>query len=101
MRPQHGHVWLVYAAGTATNAPPFHRGLYSSLLRKSPQPWSRRALFKPFFCATFLPGASSVPDADFDMLRTCKSSIHTIAWFLLICVEALCRKSFRAFAMLL
>jgi hypothetical protein len=32
-----------------------------------------------------------VPAADLDMFRTCKSSIHTIAWFWLIVVEHLCR----------
>ena len=33
------------------------------------------------------------------MLRTCKSSTAIIAWFLLIVLDALCRKSERAFAM--
>ena len=32
-----------------------------------------------------------VPAADLDMFRTRKSSIHTIAWFWLIVVVALCR----------
>ena len=35
---------------------------------------------------TWAPGASIVPDADADMLRTCKFSMHTIAWFWLIVV---------------
>ena len=39
---------------------------------------------------------SVVPAADLVMFRTCKSSIHTIAWFWLIAVEVLCRKSRRA-----
>src|SRR5260370_29429420 len=45
MWPQHGHVWLVYAAGTATNAPPVHRVLYSRLRTDSPQPLSRMPFF--------------------------------------------------------
>jgi hypothetical protein len=32
-----------------------------------------------------------VPAADADMFRTCRSSMHTIAWFWQIVVEALCR----------
>jgi len=39
---------------------------------------------------------SSLPAADLDRFRTGKSSTHTIAWFLLIVVVALCRKSRRA-----
>jgi hypothetical protein len=38
-----------------------------------------------------LAGASMLPAADLDMFRTCKSSMHTIAWFLLTVVEVLCR----------
>jgi len=39
---------------------------------------------------TFLPGVSVVPDADLDRFRTCKSSIHTIAWFwLMVAVNSL------------
>src|SRR5574343_306712 len=57
------------------------------------------ALFRPDLARTFLPGLSVVPDADLDMLRTCKSSMHTIAWFWLIVVEVLCRKSRRALPM--
>ncbi len=51
-------------------------------------------LFSPDLALTFLPGDFLVPDADFDMFLTCKSSIHTIAWFWLIVV--LYRKSRRA-----
>src|SRR5690554_4645190 len=36
-----------------------------------------------------------LPAVDPDMFRTCKSSIHTIAWFWLIVVLVLCRKSRR------
>src|SRR5690625_7611510 len=53
-------------------------------------------LFRPDLARTFRPGCSVVPAADLDMFRTCKSSIHTIAWFWLIAVEVLCRKSRRA-----
>ena len=53
-------------------------------------------LFRPDLARTFLPGFSVVPAADWDIFRTCRSSRHTIAWFWLICVEALCRKSRRA-----
>src|SRR5690625_7939324 len=52
-------------------------------------------LFRPDLARTFRPGCSVVPAADLDMFRTCKSSIHTIAWFLLIAVEVMCRKSRR------
>ena len=38
-------------------------------------------LFKPDLARTFLPACSVVPAADLDMFLTCKSSIHTIAWF--------------------
>jgi|GEM_PF-3286350 len=31
-----------------------------------------------------------MPAADLDMLLTCKSSKHTITWFLLIALEVLC-----------
>jgi hypothetical protein len=48
-------------------------------------------LFRPDLARTFLPGASMLPAADPDILRTFKSSIHTRAWFLLIAVEALCQ----------
>ncbi len=42
-----------------------------------PQPWSRIARFSPAFCRTFRP--------------TCRSSIHTSAWLLLMACDALCR----------
>jgi hypothetical protein len=41
-------------------------------------------LLSPVFCLTFLPGCSTVPAADRDILRTSKFSITTIAWFLLM-----------------
>src|SRR5437868_13495819 len=53
-------------------------------------------LFRPDLARTCFPGVSMEPAADLDMFRTCKSSIHTIAWFWLIAVEVLCRKSRRA-----
>jgi hypothetical protein len=46
-------------------------------------------LLSPAFCFTFLPGCSTVPAADRDMLLTFKSSTKTIAWFLLMMVEGL------------
>ena len=49
------------------------------------------ALFRPDWARTFFPGLSVLPAADLDMFFTCKSSIHTIAWFWLIAVEVLCR----------
>ena len=42
------------------------------------------ALFRPDLARTCFPGCSVVPAADLDMFRTCKSSIHPIAWFWLI-----------------
>lgn len=60
---------------------------------------SRIDLFRPDLVFTFFPSASLLPAADLDIFRTCKSSIHTIAWFWLIVVEHLCRKSRRTLAM--
>lgn len=57
-------------------------------------------LFNPAFARTFFPGASSVPEAERDIFRTVKSSITTTAWFLLIAVVALCKKSLRTLAIL-
>jgi hypothetical protein len=45
------------------------------------------------FCATFFM-------ADWLMLLTCRSSITTTAWFLLMSFETLCRKSFLTLAIL-
>jgi hypothetical protein len=56
------------------------------------------ALFNADLARTFFPGASAVPAANLDIFRTRKSSMHTIAWLLLIAVETLCRKSRRALA---
>jgi hypothetical protein len=39
------------------------------------------------FCATRFPGFAFVPFADFDILRTCRFSIITTAWFLLMSFE--------------
>ena len=57
-------------------------------------------LFNPAFTRTFFPGWSSVPEAERDIFCTFKSSITTRAWFLLIDVVALCRKSLRTLAIL-
>jgi hypothetical protein len=57
-------------------------------------------LFKPDLARTFLPGSSSVPAADLDIFLICNSSTHTIAWFLLISVLSLCKKSLRTSAIL-
>jgi hypothetical protein len=57
------------------------------------------ARFRPDLARTCVPGASMLPAADLLIWRTFKSSIHTIAWFLLIVVEALCRWSRRALTM--
>jgi len=54
---------------------------------------------EPDLARTFLPGRSAVPVADLDMFLTCKFSMKTTAWFLLIAVEALCRKSRRVLPM--
>src|ERR1035441_4109463 len=78
--------------------PPAHASLYSSIVRKVPHPWSRIERLSPDLARTLRPGFSTVPDADADILRTRKSSTNTRAWFLLIAVEVLCRKSRRAFA---
>ena len=56
------------------------------------------ARFRPAFCLTCLPCCSLLPFDDLDMFVTCKSSIHTSAWFWLTAVLALCRKSLRALA---
>ncbi len=79
--------------------PPFQAILDSSWRRNSYQPCSRMDLFKPDLARTFLPSASAVPAADFDIFRTRKSSIPTIAWFLQTADEILCRKSRQALAM--
>ena len=55
-------------------------------------------LFGPDLARTFLPGSSNVPEAERDIFRTFKSSITTRAWFLLIIVVVLCRKSLRTLA---
>ena len=47
-------------------------------------------LFSLLLALTFIPGLSLVPDAEPDMFLTCKSSIHTIAWFWLMVVLILC-----------
>src|ERR1700722_12039924 len=98
-RPQHGQVLEVFIGGTAIRRPPAHRSLYSNCRRNSLHPWSRMDLFRPDLARTFLPGFSALPFADRDMLFTCRSSTTTIAWLLLMAVEALCRKSRRALAM--
>jgi hypothetical protein len=48
----------------------------------------------------FFPLASRVPEAEADLFLTFKSSMTTKAWFLLIVVEALGRRSFRSLAIL-
>jgi hypothetical protein len=52
-------------------------------------------LFRPDLARTLLRGVSCVPAAKLDMLPTCSPSTHTIAWFLLISVLSLCKKSLR------
>ena len=95
---------LVPFGGTGMNRPPDQSILYSSCRRNSLHPWSkiarlRIARLSPVFCFTFLPGCSTVPAADRDMLLTCRFSTTTIAWFLLMMVERLCSKSSRALPM--
>ena len=51
------------------------------------------------FLAHFLARLFAVPLEDLDKFRTCKSSMQTSAWFWLIVVVVLCRKSLRALAM--
>ena len=46
--------------------------------------WLQDRLINPDFCATRVPGSSTVPLAERDMLRTCKASSTMTAWFLLI-----------------
>src|SRR5574344_802263 len=98
MQPQWLHVWLVYCGGTAKSLPPCHASLYVSCRLNSTHPCSSMALFKPDLACTFRPGASTVPEAERDIFRTFKSSMTTTAWFLLIAVEVLCRKSARILA---
>jgi hypothetical protein len=89
--PQDGHVREVFWGGTARNRPPAQSILYSSCRRNSAQPWSSIDRLSPAFARTFLPGCSNVRLADRDMFFPCKSSTTTIAWFLLMVVEVLCR----------
>jgi hypothetical protein len=42
---------------------------------------------------TLCPGTLLLSPADLNMFRTCKSLMHTIAWFWPIVVGVLCRKS--------
>lgn len=68
------HVWLVYAAGTNTTAPPRAAVLCSSWCRDSTQSWSSMARLSPALWHTRLPGASGVPVALADIAELCKSS---------------------------
>jgi len=88
-----GHLRLVFCGATATSTPPCHCVLYSSWRRNSNGLASKMARFSPDFCATFFV-------ADRLMLLTCKSSTTTIAWFLLMSFETLCRKFFLTLATL-
>ena len=90
---------LVPFGGTGMNRPPDPSILYSSCRRNSLHPWSKIARLGPVFCFTFLPGCSTVPAADRDICLPAGFSTTTIAWFLLMMVERLCRKSSRALAM--
>ena len=90
---------LVPFGGTGMNRPPDQSILYSSCRRNSLHPWSKIARLSPVFCFTFLPGCSTVPAADRDMLLAGKFSTTTIAGFLLMMAERLCSKSSRALAM--
>lgn len=56
-------------------------------------------LFRPDLACAFLRECSVLPAADRDRFRAGKPSIHTIAWFWLMTVMALCRKSRRALLM--
>ena len=91
--PQSGHLRLVFCGATATSRPPRHCVLYSSWRRNSNGLASKIERFSPDFCATFFV-------ADLLMFLTCRSSITTTTWFLLMSCEALCTKSFLTLATL-
>ena len=79
--PQAGRVWLVQAGFTATLC----RALLSSICLSRPQPWARLPRFKPLFCATFLPGFSTVPAAEAIIFCTFKSSSTTAVALPVMC----------------
>ena len=95
----HDDLGCTHAPGRSVRRILPHNALYSSWRRNSPQPWSRMALFKPAFCLTLRPGASTVPAADALMFLTRKSSIQMIACSRTIAVLALCKKSRRQWPM--
>src|SRR5882762_3847215 len=57
--------------------------------------------FSPDLWATRFPGFALLPLLAALMFLTCKSSINTTAWFLLMSFEDLCTKSFLMLAILL
>src|SRR6267378_2776256 len=82
-----GHLRLVFWGGTATRRPPFHCVLYSSWRRSSNGLASRIERLSPDFGRTCFPGFAFLPLADADIFFTCRSSINTTAWFLLMSFE--------------
>ena len=70
--PHPGQGVRVICGGTGTNRPPVQIIMYSICRRNSPHPCSRMDLLSPVFCWTCLPGCSTVPAADRDILRTSK-----------------------------
>src|SRR5450759_74991 len=69
--PQAWHRCDVYAALTCSTRP---GAFCPSRVTSTPQPLARMARFRPAFCRTFVPGASTVPLAERVMLRTRRSS---------------------------
>jgi hypothetical protein len=98
---QHRQKRLVFGGGTGISNPPRHTVLHSNWRRNSYGLASKIERLSPDFARRFFPGLAFVPAADADMFLTCKSSTQTIAWFLLMLLEALCTKSFLMLAILL
>src|SRR5450759_3722090 len=69
--PQAWHPCDLYAALTLPTRP---GAFCPSRVTSTPQPFARMARFRPAFCRTFVPGASTVPLAERVMLRTRRSS---------------------------
>ena len=59
------------------------------------QRWYRIDLLRPRFCATFLPGLSSVPLAELVMLRMAVSSMAISLWVRTISVVMRCSSACR------
>ncbi len=68
----------VSGAGTLTRAPPYRAVLYASMVTVRPHASAAMERFSPAFCATFLPGSSTVPRADVTMFVMVSASTTTV-----------------------